>query len=297
MIIKSMSRKKPNFRQLVAYFNKEQYSDAPSFTQNLWSNSHDHEGLVGEFEHNATFLPKRSNGNYMYHEVIALERNDEISRAAQTRILLDLAQQYVKLRAPQQMVYGKMHKEAGNLHFHLMISANGVAGKKRLWLSKAELGSVQRQVEDYKLEHYPELGQDRYYDKAGREQRRVKERQAEAVKINAREFELKRRTGQPSQKENLRETIKDIFETSLSESELHHRLSAAGYNLYVRGQTEGIEASSDGTRFRLRTLGLATVMQKTQSRLRVYAEREAELTLLRGRQAAERDEPDNERDR
>ena len=251
--------------------------------------------MASEFEHNATFLPKRSNGNYLYHEVVALERNDEVSRADQTRILLDLAQQYVKLRAPQQMVYGKMHKEAGHLHFHLMISANGVAGKKRLWLRKAELSAIQKQVEEYKLEHYPQLGQDRYYDQEGRAERRAKERKAEAVKISTREYEFKKRTGQPSHKETLRQSVKDIFETSLSETELDHRLKQMGYKLYTRGKTEGIEALIDGKRYRLRTLGLSTFMRRSQSRSRIYAEREAELALLRGQQQDR--QSDNEQER
>lgn len=296
MIIKSMSRKTPSFRQLVAYFNKEHYGGAPSFTQNLWSSTRDLEGLQHEFEHNATFLPKRANGNYLYHEVIALEQNDAVSERAQVRILLDLAQQYARLRAPHQMVYGKMHREAGHLHFHLMISANGVAGKKRLWLSKAQLASMQREVENYKIKHYPELGADRYYDREGRAQRREKERQAEAAKIASSEFEYKRRTGKASAKETLRENIKDIFETALSEAELDHRLQQAGYKLYRRGQTEVVESMKDGTKYRLATLGLSVVMRKAQSRLRVFAEREAELTLLRARQAG-RQKPDNERDR
>lgn len=298
MIIKSMSRKSPSFRQLVSYFNKEHYSGAPSFVQNLWASDRDPEAIAAEFEHNATFLPKRSNGNYLYHEVVALERNDEVSRADQTRILLDLAQHYVKLRAPQQMVYAKMHREAGHLHFHLMISANGVAGKKRLWLRKAELASIQREVENYKLERYPQLGQDRYYDQAGRAARRAKERQAEAVKISAREFEMKRRSGRPSDKETLRDAVKDIFQTSLSETELQHRLQQIGYKLYRRGKTEGLQQlDGEQTKYWLDKLGLSVALRQTNERQRIYAEREAELSLLRGRQQAGRDQSDSERDR
>ena len=117
------------------------------------------------------------------------------------------------------------------------------------------------------------------------------------MRINTKEYELRRRTGQPSYKETLRDTAKEIFETSLSETQLSDRLAEAGFQLYTRGESEGLESTADGTRYRLRTLGLSTALQKTHSRLRVYAEREAELALLRGRQAHQRDKPDNQRDR
>jgi len=300
MIIKSMSRKSPSFSQLVAYFNKEHYDNAPSFTQNLWASAYDTKAVEQEFDHNATFLPKRANGNFLYHEVIALEKDQSVGAEKQAQILLDLAQQYARRRAPNQLVYGKMHKETDHLHFHLLISANGINGKSRYSLSRSQFAKIQRDVEQYKIEHYPELGQEKYYDVPARMQRQKeaaeKFRQDEAVKIANREFEFKKRSGQKSNKETLRDQLKDIFQTSLSESELDHRLQQAGFKRYQRGQSEGVISLSDGKKYRLKTLGLETALQTEKSRKSIYAEREAELALLRARQNQSRNKSDNERE-
>jgi len=299
MIIKSMSRKSPSFGQLVEYFNKEHYDNAPSFTQNLWASAYDTNAVTNEFDHNATFLPKRSNGNFLYHEVIALEKTEDISSQKQAQILLDLAQQYSKRRAPNQLVYGKMHKETDHLHFHLLISANGINGRKRQSLSKSAFGKIQRDVERYKIEHYPELGQEKYYDVPARMQRQQetqeKVKNDEAVKTAHQEFEFKKRTGKKSQKEQLRENLKTTFETAGSESELDHHLQQLGYKRYLHGKTEGVIDLKSGKKYRLKTLGLEVSLQTKKSRSQVYTEREAELALLRANQT-HRNKSDNERD-
>ena len=88
-------------------------------------------GRTGTQRH---LLPKRANGNYLYHECVVLGECPDVSQAKQERILLDLVEQYVKLRAPDQMVYGRMHMDTDYLHFHLCISSNSVRGKQRRWL-------------------------------------------------------------------------------------------------------------------------------------------------------------------
>ena len=272
----------------------------PALRKNLWASAYNSKAVTDEFDHNATFLPKRSNGNFLYHEVIALEKDRTVGSEKQAQILLDLAQKYTKLRAPNQLVYGKMHKETDHLHFHLLISANGINGKSRHSLSKSEFGKIQREVERYKIEHYPELGHEQYYDVPSRMQRQqeaqAKSRKDEVVKIAQREFEYKKRSGQKSRKENIRETLKDIFQLSLSESDLDTRLQQAGYKRYQRGKAEGVVSLGDGKKYRLKTLGLEASLQSPKSRSQVYTEREAELALLRARQA-EKSKTDNERDR
>ena len=99
MIIKSMARKSPSFDQLIRYFHKDEFRrKAPTFSHNMWD-THDPESVAKEFEHNATFLPKRANGNYLYHECIALGDCPDVDEEKQERILLDLVKHYVALRA------------------------------------------------------------------------------------------------------------------------------------------------------------------------------------------------------
>lgn len=306
MIIKSMARKTPSFGQLVQYFHKDQYHrKAPTYSHNMWESTNT-DAITEEFEQNATFLPKRANGNYLYHECIILGHHPEVSTAKQMSILIDLVEQYVKLRAPDQMVYGRMHLDTNYYHFHLCISANTVRGKQRRWLTKAAFDTIQREMEKYKLEKYPELGTEKYYDHDARREKREKakaEREAlktaGAPKLSRQEYEMKKRTGKLSQKEKDRQSILAIFESALSELELAHRLDQLGFKTYMRGNTEGVERTDTGRKYRLKTLGLDTTLQKAKHRLRVYEERRADL-MMQETPSPDREtdrEPDNDRER
>ena len=277
-----MSRKQPSFGQLISYFNKEHYRTDVRYTRNLYAGDHNTNGVIEEMEENATFLPKRANGNYLYHEVISLEPGLDVSQAKQARILHDLVDQYIKRRAPNQMVYGKLHWETDHLHFHLAISANEARGNRRIWMSKASLGRIQRDVERYKIEHYPELGREKYYDQTERRRDQRTIERVSGVEITNREYELKRRTGEQTRKEQDRAVLHVIFATALSEQELNRQLHGAGFNLYRRGTTEGVISRETGRKYRLKTLGLSNDMQQARNRMKVYAERQSQLREARG---------------
>jgi len=306
MIIKSMARKRPSFSQLLAYFHKDSfYRQAPIFTHNLY-HGHTPEAAAAELEQNATFLPKRANGNYLYHECLILGHYPDVPQLRQERILLDLVKQYVAVRAPDQMVYGRMHLDTDYVHFHLCISANAVRGKNRHWLSKAKFGDIQRYIERYKLEKYPELGSEKYYDLEAREAKRELRRsqQAELAQLSREEFEMKKRTGELSQKERNRAALLDAFEQAGSEPELITNLRTLGFELYIRGNTEGVVNLDSGRKYRLRTLGLENNLQNTQNRIRLYATRKAELNQHRAQEQEQKrearpndDQDNNDRDR
>lgn len=256
MIIKSMRRKTPSFTQLIGYFHKTHYDrSAPVFSHNLYD-SNTPENAADEFEHNATFLPKRANGNYLYHEIIALEDHPEISRPKQERILLDLVRRYIAIRAPKQLVYGRMHLDK-HLHFHLCISANAARGKQRLWLSKSRFANIQSELERYKLEKYPELGNRELYARPERSnQFQTAAFDRKFFHKKQREFEYSRRTGERSRKEALRELLLPIFAQAVSFQSLRQELIAHQISLYQRGKTRGLVDDRSGKRYRLKTLGL-----------------------------------------
>ena len=59
MIIKSMSRKKPTFQQLIEYLEKEDHTK--SIYHNFYAPPRGAEALAFEFKKNAQLLPKRKN--------------------------------------------------------------------------------------------------------------------------------------------------------------------------------------------------------------------------------------------
>lgn len=103
VIIKSMPRKDPSFRQLLAYMGRGGESGPSVFHNAYWSAATPAGEIAAEFERNAAFLPARSNGNCLYHEILALSGAHGLGNGELAGVLSDLAYEYLALRAPGQM--------------------------------------------------------------------------------------------------------------------------------------------------------------------------------------------------
>lgn len=246
MIIKSMARKEPSFRQLMAYLNKgHDRAEGLTFGRNLYDEPAQGVMVVKAFERNYRFLPKRANGNALYHEVIVLERDTGLSDQRQAELLLKLAERYCATRAPHQLAYGRIHRDREHHHIHLMISSNAVRSDKRVRMSKSQFAEIQRGLERYKLERFPELGSLRIYNR---------DRALE-------------RTAPSSRKSSVRDILNDLFRRAATEKELVRSMQAAGLRFYVHGRQTGVEVIETGRRHRLKTLKLDEIYFKTFRRL------------------------------
>ena len=247
MIIKSMARKQPSFRQLIDYFDRGHDRDTGlTFARNFYDDPHQRVMVAKAFERNHAHLPKRANGNALYHEVIVLERQDGLSDTRQAELLLDLAERYCAKRAPNQLAYGRIHQDRDHHHIHLMISSNAVRSDRRVRMTKSQFAEIQRELERYRLDRFPELGDLRIYNPdPAREQSRW-----------------------PSQRESLRETLTGLFENARSERVLLDDVLAAGYRFYRHGHQIGVEHLATGRRHRLRSLGLEAAYAEAFQRVR-----------------------------
>ena len=210
-------------------------------------------------------MPLRVNGNALYHEIIALPPNDEIPVPEQRQALLHLAQMYLERRATQHLAIGVIHTETDSLHIHLMISSNGVLSRKREWLHKREFAEIQRELEAYRIEHYPRLGKERYYAGDRRQAR-----------LSQREQTLCRRTGKPTQKQQLITDLREILATVNDHQTLDAALAGKGLELYQRGRSVGV-MTSNNRRYRFCTLGLAHEYTDALARIDLIASRYAML--------------------
>ncbi len=243
MIIKSMARKQPTFGQLIAYFDKgHDRAEGLTFGRNLYDDPAQSAMVAKAFERNYRHLPKRANGNALYHEVIVLERDMDVSDTRQAEVLLKLAERYCATRAPHQLAYGRIHRDKDHHHIHLMISANAVRSDKRVRMTKSQFADIQRGLERYKRERFPELGNLRIYD-----------RQAKLE--------------QARQKNTIRDTLEHLFRQASPDKELLHGLQAAGLRLYQRGQQVGVEVIKTGRRHRLKSLALDIAYAETFRRV------------------------------
>lgn len=246
MIVKSMSRKAPTFRQLAGYIGQNATASEGCFSKNLYYQGSDKTVVSKLFFENYKNLPKRKNGNALYHEVIVLSSQPHLSKQMQTRILHDLANHYCELRAARQLVWGRAHFDTEYPHIHLMISANEFHASRRKRLTKRQFADIQKQLEIYKEHKFPELNDLGVY----------KRPDVSRVRTKTSEGELKRRTGKPSQKEQLSELVVDALNQSISQTDFENRLQEHGLLLYQRGKYWGVINQASGKRYRLKTLGL-----------------------------------------
>lgn len=251
MIIKSTSRKSPSFSQLYDYINDEIKFDNDKyyFTQNTFGSSR--EEILNEFIQNSNLLQKRKGGNYIYHDILSIKKDHKLDLDKQKDILQDLAEQYAQTRAKRNFVYGAMHTDKeDNLHYHLMISANEVGSSKRYRLTKKDFNSLKVGLEEYLLQTYPELKQDRVI---------TKKNHKEEIKTE-KEFQSTKRTGRKSQKDKARDLVKDLLSEPLSQEAFIFKCRDLGVTPYLRGKSYGVIIGEK--RYRLKTLGLESEFQK-----------------------------------
>jgi len=273
-----MSRKTPSFKQLTSYMLTPKGADI-ALTHNLPAATTTPEEIVQEFADNHALLPGRVNGNALYHEIIALEPNADLPKRQQIAALRKIATRYLDRRAPQQLAVGVIHAETAHIHMHLMISANAVLSKKRVWLHKSDFADIQRDMESYRLKHFPELGTALHYNEAH-----------EGPKCSNREQAAKLRTGKASHKEQLTVDVGKAFQHARSRDALDTALTKMGLTLYQRGRSVGV-TTEGRRRYRLTTLGLGDAYTDAVTRFDLAESRMASLQRGRGTRT-----PDQERE-
>ncbi|MCU7882546.1 MAG: relaxase/mobilization nuclease domain-containing protein [Candidatus Thiodiazotropha sp. (ex Lucinoma aequizonata)] len=255
MIIKSMSRKEPSFGQLVGYMSDIDKSDEQyNVYQNLYSRKQD--DIEQEFLRNAAYVAKRKNGNYLYHEILSITKAQKLDDKQQKEILRDIAYEYAKRRASQNLVFGTLHDDHdSHLHYHLLISANASGESKKTRLAKAEFDKIKKELESRVLEHHPELEQDVVINKEAGE------------KLSNKGAEQKRRTGKTPERDQLKTKLQNLFSQCDTKEDFFAALNQAGLEFYVRGKNMGVKDLATERNHRLKTLGLLENFQALSERI------------------------------
>ncbi len=274
MIIKSMSRKEPSFDQLTTYALAPKGSQI-AIRHNLPVSAESPEKIIGAFTENHASLPKRANGNALYHEIISLEPNIEISKKGQIAALQTIAERYLERRAPLQLALGVIHVDTAHIHMHLIVSSNAIFSRRRVWLKKMDFAIIQSDLEAFQLTHFPELGAAQHYDSASK-----------GLKRNNSEQMASLRSKQPGHKEKLALELQSILQDSRSRDALDKSLSNLDLTLYQRGRSIGVKTSGE-RRYRLSTLGLAEDYTEAVTRFELYESRMTELDKSQSQRSKE----------
>ena len=282
MIIKSMSRKVPSFGQLIGYIDREGMPEQYRIRHHLFG--WEPEKIRAEFERNAALLQKRRNGVYLYHEILSITRAAGLDPEEQKARLMEIVQEYIAARCPDNLVYGGLHQDKDHsLHFHLMISSNRADDTKRLRLDKRQFREIQVRLEEHVLKRYPELEQKLAIGK--RSDR----------KLNQAEVELERRTGERPARQTVLERVREALAGARDRDSLRDALGRSDLELYVRGKNLGIIDLETGKKHRLNTLDPELMPAFEARLLKVEAEPE-ERKPEEGREQAKASERRHEAD-
>jgi hypothetical protein len=290
MIIKSKSRKDRSFGQLYDYVNRDGKTDAPVLFWNLMScDAQDRNGIVGEFLDNADFLPERSNGNALYHEIVSLKRTSQHDLETLTQALYELANHYLERRAPDCLAFGRIHVETEHVHCHLMVSANVLQGGRHS-ISKFRFGAIQVACERYLKAEYPQLIQNFLYGPS---------RQHRSDRLSNGEFQLERRLGQKPLSDKARVTaqLAAMFAEEITHTTkpLAERLREAGFTLY-RNKSGHPGVIKGKKKYRFYRMGLLDAFERVTAEEEAIAARKADLVGYADRTAPVREAMEQDED-
>jgi MobA/VirD2-like, nuclease domain len=252
-IVKILSRKTASYRQLINYIlnPKDRVKDSFILTQNLREKGTD--GWVKEFEMNESFREyERSGNNKLTHEIISF--SPEESKLLTSEILEDIAAQFISLRGDSSVVVSAPHFNKDHPHLHFCFSALEYRTGMSMRISKKSFHDLKIQLENQIQEKYPFLTKS------------VVEHGKGTHQISDREYQVKKRTQEPSKRGLIKNKLDTIFNSVASMDELQSKLKASGMNTYLRGgKVYGIEA--DHKRYRFSTMGFFEKFQQLEQNL------------------------------
>lgn len=163
MIIKTFSRKSPNFAQLIHYITQDRpHNQQPiRFFQCLPSQNIEH--IIQAFQENDQYRIFRKNGNACYHSILSFHALD--SSLITAEMLYDLTSQYLQLRAPHTPCFAQSHHDKDHVHVHALISGNKYRSSITTRQSRKEFYQLRVSLEQYQERQYPELKHSLVYER------------------------------------------------------------------------------------------------------------------------------------
>jgi len=291
MIIKSLSRKNGSYRsfqQLYDYITRDDGCDQRfNFTHNFFAD--DRDSILREFARNAEFIPKRKNGNYLYHEILSFTRSTKLSQTQQLEIIRNIALRYVQDRARGCLAFGGVHTDKNNqLHVHIIVSANQLDQSSKHSLSTKVFDQIKRNAEAYVLEHYPEMEQEKL----------INQTQEDKLKASSqREQAFQKRTGKKSDKQLFKEQVEALMSQANTDEQFRELLELHGIAYTYKPANITLtnpNTNSKRNTHRLKTLGLQESYETMLGREQKQSEnvkQESDTQQKTTRQQSQKNEP------
>lgn len=280
MIIKSKSRKRRTWRQLLEYMQAGTDERSIVLTHNVHGDDLDR--WVDDFEFTERGrLATRKGSVVLYHEVMSFHDDD---RDAIDRDTLEaLAEGYINLRAEKGSVVAMSHHSEDHVHIHFCISGVEYGTGRSMRMSQSQFTAMKRSIQAEQERRFPNLSHS--IADHGKKARQVR---------SDKEYLLKKRTKEPSNREVIEAVVRKALTSARSHEDLCRTLASAGAEVYMRsGRLQGVVAH--GQKHRFSRLGIET---KDLERLQAVPDRLKALEAVRNRREPDRElEPPSSRER
>lgn len=243
MILKSLSRSRPDYTNLLNYiFNDHDAvrgKDAFVLKKNLSGNSI--EQWVKQYKWNeSNRIHHRRNNVKIFHEVISFSRHDtpHITPAK----MKSIGKKYLQLRGENIMAVGTVHHNRDHIHLHFCISPVEIDTGRSIRISRDTFRALKNELQRFHLEKFPEIK-----NSTVDHNKKNKERMSE------KEYQMKKR-GIVSEREKVKNILDKIYLRSTSVNDFIKGIQNNGLHIYYRsGKEYGIQGKR---KMRFSTLGI-----------------------------------------
>jgi Relaxase/Mobilisation nuclease domain len=270
MIVKVKSFKRPSFKKLLEYMlhdNARLFDEKDKsfvLTHNLKGD--DIEKWVNQFKENETHrLRKRKDSVILTHEILSWHRDD--AKNISLDKMQEMARKYIQKRNPKGVYVAVPHFDKEHYHIHICASGVEYRAGKAMRMSKADFGKLKKEIQNYQIEHFPELSKSV-----------VAHGKKEKGKTSDREYNYKLRTGRDTQKEQVIGMLKTCYKKANSRNTFYQLLNECGLITYDRGgKATGIIFGRN--KFRFNRIGFT---EDRIEMLNIMHKKQKELSELRG---------------
>ena len=258
MIVKTTRWKQKNISYLLNYIDNDKgKTKGDKETFSLFHNiCHPNLKDAQEaFKINETYRKKRKNGVVIYHEILSFHQKD--NKNLDVNVLEDIALKYIEIRGNNALCFAKPHLNDANIHIHFAFSGTEYKCSKTLRMDNKTFKQNRLAIEQYQMEHYPDLSNSIVYHNSKSKQRN---------KTKDREYQTKKRTRKTTDKETLTDILKEHSNAAKSFDEFCKILNKEGFELYkYRDKINGIYLNKRKYRFKTLGFGADFFMDRKQA--------------------------------
>jgi len=241
VILKNLTRRN-KIGQLVNYILKPEKDEKsePILKHNLRSCSAI--GWTKEFESNDSLrLYKRSDNIKLNHTILSFS-NKDIEHISKD-LLKDISKKFIELRGNDNLYLASSHHDKDHIHLHILMSSTKYMTGESNRISKKEFHEFKLALDAYQKQKYPEL-----VHSLPEHGKRSK------VQNPTKEYPIQIDNAKLSQKNQISDTITEIYSKANSSQEFLSQLKFEGLEPYYRGGSlYGVE--DQGRHYRFKTLG------------------------------------------